>query len=53
MTLTYNCVVCGKSIEHPRVSQYHCEGVTCKRKYQNYLMAMHRKLFKLRKIKKI
>lgn len=51
MTLTYNCVICGKLIEHPQVNQYNCDKKRCKRIYHSYLMAMHRKLFKLRLIK--
>ena len=51
MVLTYNCVICGKPIAHPQVAQYNCNKKNCKITYHRFLMAMHRKIFKLRQTK--
>jgi len=51
MTLTYNCVICGRKIWKPICWRFTCRRESCERKYRNYLLAMHRKIFKLRKVK--
>lgn len=49
--LTYKCVICRKKLNRPVAGVFTCSQNSCKQKYHTFLVDMHRKIFKLRKIK--